>query len=61
MPTTYVAAISLAERQYITPDNPHGWVPGFDKDPAKFLQDRAQPFAVAFIECLDRNGYGGAA
>lgn len=58
MPTTYVAAISLAERQYITPDNPHGWVPGFDKDPAKFLQDVAQPFADAGIRLMLHNAFG---
>lgn len=42
MPTTYVAAITLAERSRVTDTNPRGWVRGFDTDPAKFLQDRAQ-------------------
>jgi len=58
MPTTYAAAVSLAESMYITPTNPHGWVPGFDKDPAKFLQDVAQPFADAGIRLEFANAFG---
>lgn len=58
MPTTYAAAVSLAESQYITPDNPHGWVPGFDTDPAKFLQDRVQPYADAGIRLELANAFG---
>lgn len=58
MPTTYAAAVSLAESQYITPDNPHGWVPGFDKNPTKFLQDRAQPYADAGIKLMLHNAFG---
>lgn len=58
MPTTYAAAVSLAESQYITPTNPHGWVPGFDTDPAKFLQDRVQPYADAGIRLMLHNAFG---
>ena len=38
MPTTYAAAVSLADSEYLD-NNPHGWVPGFDTNPAKFLQE----------------------
>lgn len=58
MPTTYAAAVSLADSMYITPTNPHGWVPGFDKEPAKFLQDRAQPYADAGIRLMLHNAFG---
>lgn len=58
MPTTYAAAVSLAESQYITPANPHGWVPGFDKEPAKFLQDVVQPYADAGIRLMLHNAFG---
>lgn len=58
MPTTYAAAVSLAESMYITPTNPHGWVPGFDTDPAKFLQDVAQPYADAGIRLMLHNAFG---
>lgn len=57
MPTTYAAAISLADSGYLK-DNPHGWVPGFDTDPAKFLQDVAQPFADAGIRLMLHNAFG---
>lgn len=58
MPTTYAAAVSLAESMYITPANPHGWVPGFDTDPAKFLQDVVQPYADAGIRLMLHNAFG---
>jgi len=58
MPTTYVAAITLAEWSRVTDTNPRGWVDGFDKDPAKFLQDRAQPFADAGIRLLFHRAFG---
>lgn len=57
MPTTYAAAISLADSGYLK-DNPHGWVPGFDTDPAKFLQDRVQPYADAGIRLELANAFG---
>jgi hypothetical protein len=56
--TTYAAAVSLADSMYITPTNPHGWVPGFDKEPAKFLQDVAQPYADAGIKLMLHNAFG---
>lgn len=58
MPVTYVAAITLAEWSRATPTNPHGWVPGFDKEPAKFLQDVAQPYADAGIKLMLHNAFG---
>ncbi len=58
MPVTYVAAITLAEWSRVTPTNPHGWVPGFDKEPAKFLQDVAQPYADAGIKLMLHNAFG---
>ena len=58
MPTTYVAAITLAERSRVTDTNPRGWVRGFDTDPAKFLQDRAQPFADAGTRLLFHRAFG---
>jgi hypothetical protein len=58
MPVTYVAAITLAERSRVTDTSPPGWVDGFDKDPTKFLQDRAQPFADAGTRLLLHNPFG---
>ena len=57
MPTTYAAAVSLADSQYLD-NNPHGWVPGFDKEPAKFLQDVVQPYADAGIRLMLHNAFG---
>lgn len=58
MPTTYAAAVSLADSMFIAPSNPHGWVLGFYENPAKFLQDRAQPFADAGIKLMLHNAFG---
>lgn len=57
MPTTYAAAVSLADSEYLD-NNPHGWVPGFDTNPAKFLQDVVQPYADAGIRLMLHNAFG---
>lgn len=58
MPTTYAAAVSLAESMYITPTNPHGWVPGFFENPTKFLNGKPQQHADAGQRLLLANAGG---
>lgn len=58
MTTTYYVAISLADSLYRSTTNQHGWVPGFDTDPANWLQANAQPFADAGVPILFHNAWG---